>query len=54
MSWVWERFRNTFRSSADDGGEDVDIETVRLSQLTENIEYLRTLSFRNANDEISC
>ncbi|GFG39371.1 hypothetical protein Cfor_08324 [Coptotermes formosanus] len=27
MSWVWERFRNTFRSSADDGGEDVDIET---------------------------
>jgi hypothetical protein len=30
MSWVWERFRNTFRSSADDDVEDIDIETVRF------------------------
>ncbi|XP_021913778.1 probable E3 ubiquitin-protein ligase HECTD2 isoform X2 [Zootermopsis nevadensis] len=26
MSWVWERFKNTFRSSVDDDAEDVDTE----------------------------
>ena len=40
MSWVWERFRNTFRSSAEDSSDDVDVETVRLSQLIENTVYL--------------
>lgn len=42
MSWVWERFRNTFRSSADDGGEDVDNETVRILELTD-IDTVRLL-----------
>jgi len=36
MSWVWERFRNTFRSSAEDSSDDVDVETVRISELVEN------------------
>jgi hypothetical protein len=54
MSWVWERFRNTFRSSAEDSSEDIDVETVRFSQLIENTVYLRTLWLRIAKDGISC
>ncbi|XP_069704563.1 probable E3 ubiquitin-protein ligase HECTD2 [Periplaneta americana] len=38
MSWVWERFRNTFRSSADDDVEEVDIDT-RPSQHREVAVY---------------
>jgi Fe-S-cluster formation regulator IscX/YfhJ len=37
MSWVWERFRNTFRSSSDDDVEDVDIDTVRFLEITKKI-----------------
>jgi hypothetical protein len=34
MSWVWERFRNTFRSSADD---DVEADTERVRFLLKTI-----------------
>jgi hypothetical protein len=36
MSWVWERFRNTFRISSDDDVEDVDIDTVRFLEMTKS------------------
>jgi hypothetical protein len=54
MSWVWERFRNTFRISAEDSSDDVDVETVRISHPIENTVYLKTLWLRIAIDGISC
>jgi hypothetical protein len=36
MSWVWERFRNTFRSSPDDDVEDVDTDTVSILEATKS------------------